>query len=76
MSDYPLNQDFVMDSSEALGVAQLAVNLAVAVVKHPIGMTHHPLVDQAIDILLKYGNWQEIDLPEYIKHELHEKEQT
>ncbi len=71
MANYPTNDEYLTQTNETVfDVAQSAVNLAVGVLKHPISMTHDPLVDQAFNLVLKYADWRNIDLPKYIKREL------
>lgn len=68
MSDYPLNDDSLTQTNETVfDVAQAAVNLAVALLRPTPPLE---LIGLAKDILLKYADWKQIELPDWAKREL------
>jgi hypothetical protein len=70
MPDYPLNDSLEQTNETIFDVAQQAVNLAMAVLKHPSMPVTGPIADQALDVLLKYADWRNIHLPKYFKRKL------
>ncbi|OLD63776.1 MAG: hypothetical protein AUF65_01325 [Chloroflexi bacterium 13_1_20CM_50_12] len=68
MSDYPLNDEVLTQTNETVfDVAKQAVNLAVALLRPTPPLE---LIGLAKDILLKYADWEHIDLPDWAKREL------
>lgn len=70
MSDYPLSDNLEQSNEDIFDVAQQAVNLAMAMLKHPSMPVTGPIADQALDILLKYADWRQLSLPKYFKRKL------
>lgn len=74
MSDYPLNEDGLTQTNQTVfDVAQPAVNLAVSVLNcsyfKSISIPDF-VVEEALDIVAKYADWEHIDLPSSIKRKL------